>query len=70
MLLPLMAISNLAAHLSHRDFALEIRPKGFPLVRNVQNVVNQLLRELARYRTAPGTPHRRATDHSREDQGV
>jgi hypothetical protein len=65
LLTPLTAISDLATHLSHRDFALAIRPRGIPLVRNVQTVVNQLLQELGRYRTAPGMPHRRATDHSR-----
>ena len=65
MVMPLAAISNLSAHLSNRDFALAVQPRGFPLVRNVQDVVNQLLRELARYRNAPGTPHRRATDNVR-----
>lgn len=59
---PLMAIANLSERAMHGDFALELKPQGFPLIRHLGNLLNYLLKELDRYRVPHGAPRRRATD--------
>jgi signal transduction histidine kinase len=59
---PLVAIANLSERAMHGDFALELKPRGFALVRHLGNLLNYLLKELDRYRVPHGAPRRRATD--------
>jgi hypothetical protein len=59
---PLVAIANLSERAMHGDFALELKPHGFPLIRHLGDLLNYLLKELDRYRVPHGAPRRRATD--------
>jgi hypothetical protein len=59
---PLVAIANLSERAMHGDFALELKPEGFALIRHLGNLLNYLLKELDRHRVPHGVPRRRATD--------
>jgi hypothetical protein len=61
-LAPLAAVGNLSERARHGDFALELKPEGFAVVRRVADLINYLLRELDRHRVPHGVPRRRATD--------
>jgi hypothetical protein len=59
---PLVAIANLSERAMHGDFALELKPQGFAMIRHLGNLLNYLLKELDRHRVPHGAPRRRATD--------
>jgi hypothetical protein len=58
----LSSIALLSARARRCDFALELKPEGFAMVRRVADLINYLLRELDRHRVPHGVPRRRATD--------
>jgi hypothetical protein len=60
---PLTAMTDLSARAARGDFALELKPGGFAVMRRVADFVNYLLRELDRHRVPHGVPKRRSTDH-------
>jgi hypothetical protein len=60
---PLTDIANLSERATHGDFALEVKPQGFVLIRRLGTLLNFLLRELDRYRVPHGVPRRRSTDN-------
>jgi len=60
---PLTDIANLSERATHGDFALEVKPQGFALIRRLGNLLNFLLRELDRHRVPHGVPRRRSTDN-------
>ena len=61
-LVPLTAMTDLSARAARGDFALELKPRGFAVMRRVADFVNYLLRELDRHRVPHGVPRRRSTD--------
>ncbi len=61
-LAPLAAMTELSELARRGDFALQLKPQGFDLVRRVADLINYLLRELDRHRVPHGVPRRRVTD--------
>ena len=60
---PLTVVGEFAARAMRGDHALELRLTGNGPVQRIATAFNQLLKELARFRVAPGIPQRRTTDH-------
>ena len=59
---PLTVMDEFAARAMRGDHALELRLAGTGPIQRIASAFNQILKELARYRVAPGNPLRRATD--------
>jgi len=59
---PLAIMDEFAARAMRGDHALELRLMGTGSIQRIAAAFNQILKELTRFRVAPGIPHRRATD--------